>query len=132
MQLVKNGIHILKFSCKYLANFQRLKCIYWAGRCRHDSQKGINTFPCHTCFSSSIMAEICKTSHSTGLAINGKMRSGAFIRVFTYFAVDGLQHYNTEQWRSQNADTVTHIKGRLLYHAMTRYKYIPVQNGTFS
>ena len=29
------------------------------------------------------------------------------------------------QWRSQNAEKVTHIKGRLLYQTMTLYKYIP-------
>ena len=36
------------------------------------------------------------------------------------------------QWRSQNAEKVTHIKGRLLYQAMILYSYIPFQNGNFS
>ena len=36
------------------------------------------------------------------------------------------------QWQSQNAEKVTHIKGRLLYQAMILYSYIPFQNGNFS
>ena len=36
------------------------------------------------------------------------------------------------QWRSQNAEKVTHIKGRLLYQAVILYKYVPFQNGNFS
>ena len=36
------------------------------------------------------------------------------------------------QWRSQNAEKVTHIKGRLLYQAMILYNYVPFQNGNFS
>ena len=29
------------------------------------------------------------------------------------------------QWRSKNAEKVTHIKGRLLYQAMILYNYVP-------
>ena len=34
------------------------------------------------------------------------------------------------QWRSQNAQKVTHIKGRLLYQALIDYNYVPFQIGT--
>ena len=37
-----------------------------------------------------------------------------------------------KQWRSQNAEQVTHIKGRLLYPSMILYNYVPFQNGNFS
>ena len=40
--------------------------------------------------------------------------------------------YDPIKWRSQNAEKVTHIKGRLLYQAMILYKYDPFQNGNFS
>ena len=33
---------------------------------------------------------------------------------------------------SQNAEKVTHIKGRLLYQAMILYNYVPFQNENFS
>ena len=33
------------------------------------------------------------------------------------------------QWRNQNAEKITHIKGRLLYQAMFLYHYVPFQNG---
>ena len=36
------------------------------------------------------------------------------------------------QWHSQNAEKVTHIKGRLLYQAMILYNYVPFQNENFS
>ena len=36
------------------------------------------------------------------------------------------------QWRSQNTEKVTHIKGRLLYQAMIPYNYVPFQNRNFS
>ena len=36
------------------------------------------------------------------------------------------------QWRSQNAEKVTRIKGRLLYQAMILFNYAPFQNGNFS
>ena len=36
------------------------------------------------------------------------------------------------QLRSQNAEKVTHIKGRLLYQEMILYNYAPFQNGNFS
>ena len=36
------------------------------------------------------------------------------------------------QWRSQNAEKVTHIKGRLLYQAMILYNYVTFQHGDFS
>ena len=36
------------------------------------------------------------------------------------------------QWCCQNAEKVTHIKGRLLYQAMILYNYVPFQNGNFS
>ena len=34
------------------------------------------------------------------------------------------------QWRSQNAEKVTHITDRLLYQAMILFNYVPFQNGT--
>ena len=37
-----------------------------------------------------------------------------------------------QQWRSKNAEKVTHIKGRLLHQAMVLYNYVPFQNGNFS
>ena len=37
-----------------------------------------------------------------------------------------------KQWRIQNAEIVTHIKGRLLYQAMILYSYVPFQNENFS
>ena len=36
------------------------------------------------------------------------------------------------QWRSQNAEKVTHIKGRLLDQAVILFNCIPFQNGNFS
>ena len=36
----------------------------------------------------------------------------------------------TQQWRSQNAEKVTHIEGRLLYHALILYNYVHFQFGT--
>ena len=34
------------------------------------------------------------------------------------------------QWRSQNAQKVTHIKGRLLNQATILFNYVPFQMGT--
>ena len=34
------------------------------------------------------------------------------------------------QWRSQNAENIMDIKGRLLYQAMILYNYVPFQMGT--
>ena len=34
------------------------------------------------------------------------------------------------QWRSQNAEKIMHIKGRLLYQALILYNYVPFQIGT--
>ena len=52
----------------------------------------------------------------------------------TYFA--SLVHlqcmWNGQQWRSQNAEKVKHIKGGLLYQAIILYNYIPFLNGNFS
>ena len=42
------------------------------------------------------------------------------------------QHGCHLQWRSQNAEKITHIKGRLLYQAMILYNYVPFQNWNFS
>ena len=39
---------------------------------------------------------------------------------------------NKNQRRSQNAEKVMHIKGRLLEQAMILYNYVPFQNGNFS
>ena len=36
------------------------------------------------------------------------------------------------QCRSQNAEKIMHIKGRLQYQAMILYNYVPFQNGNFS
>ena len=36
------------------------------------------------------------------------------------------------QWHSQNAEKVTHIKGRLLDQTMILFNYFPFQNGNFS
>ena len=36
------------------------------------------------------------------------------------------------QWRSQNADKVTHTKGKLLDHAKSLLNCVPFQNGNFS
>ena len=35
-----------------------------------------------------------------------------------------------QQWCSQSAEKVTHIKGRLLYQAVSLYNYVPFQIGT--
>ena len=35
-----------------------------------------------------------------------------------------------EQWRSQNAEKVTHINGRLLYQELILYNHVPFQIGT--
>ena len=37
-----------------------------------------------------------------------------------------------QQWRCQNFQKVTHIKGRLLYQAMFLYNYAPFRNGNYS
>ena len=34
------------------------------------------------------------------------------------------------QWRSQNAEKVTHINGRLLYPALILYNYVPFRIST--
>ena len=47
-------------------------------------------------------------------------------------SIDSLESWNFAQWRSQNAEKVTHIKGRLLYQAMILYNYVPFQSGDFS
>ena len=39
---------------------------------------------------------------------------------------------NLVQWRSENAEKVTHIKGRLLDQALILFNCIPFQNGSFS
>ena len=36
------------------------------------------------------------------------------------------------QWRGQNAEKNTHIKGRLLYQATILCNNVPFQNGNFS
>ena len=36
------------------------------------------------------------------------------------------------QWRSQKADKITHIKGRILYQAVILFNYVSFQNGNFS
>ena len=36
------------------------------------------------------------------------------------------------QWRSQNAEKVTHIKGRLLDQAVILFNCVPFQKGNFS
>ena len=36
------------------------------------------------------------------------------------------------QWRSLNADKVTHTKGRLLDQTMSLFNFVPSQNGNFS
>ena len=36
----------------------------------------------------------------------------------------------TMQWRSQNAEKVTHIKGRLLDQAVIQFNGVPFHNGT--
>ena len=41
-----------------------------------------------------------------------------------------LAGYSTVQWRSQNAEKVTHVKGRLLYQALILYNYDPFQIAT--
>ena len=33
------------------------------------------------------------------------------------------------QWRSQNAEKITDIKGRLLYQVVILYNYVPFRNG---
>ena len=36
------------------------------------------------------------------------------------------------QWRSQNAEKITHIKSRLLDQALIQFNYVPFHNGNFS
>ena len=43
-----------------------------------------------------------------------------------------LPDSNHVQWRSQNAQTVTHVKGRLLDEAVILFNCIPLQNENFS
>ena len=43
-----------------------------------------------------------------------------------------VDNIDVKQWRSQNAEKVTHIKGRLLDQAMILFNLVPYQNGNFS
>ena len=42
-----------------------------------------------------------------------------------------MNNVSGHQWRSQNAQKVTHIKGRQLDQAITLFNYVPFQMGTF-
>ena len=42
------------------------------------------------------------------------------------------KYQNLIQWRSQNAEKDTQIKGRLLFQALILYNYAPFQNRYFS
>ena len=64
-------------------------------------------------------------------------------QIILYFSEDGfcvknsvdpdeMLHLAVFQWCSQNAEKVTHIKGKLLYQALILYNYIFFQNGNFS
>ena len=44
----------------------------------------------------------------------------------------GLLGLGVSKWRCQNAEKVTHIKGRLLNQAMILFNCVPFQNGNFS
>ena len=35
------------------------------------------------------------------------------------------------QWRSQDSEKITHIKGRLLSQAVSQFNYVPFHNGNF-
>ena len=37
-----------------------------------------------------------------------------------------------QQWRSQNAEKVTHIKGRIMDQALILFSCVPFHNGNFS
>ena len=41
-------------------------------------------------------------------------------------------HGKKLQWRSLNAEKVTHIKGRLLDQEVILFNCVPIQNGNFS
>ena len=47
-----------------------------------------------------------------------------------FFPIKKQENLHHLQWHSQNAEKVTHIKGRLLYQAMVLYNYVPFQFGT--
>ena len=42
----------------------------------------------------------------------------------------GIARLNCLQWRSQNAEKVMNIKGRLLGQAVILFNWVPFQNGT--
>ena len=48
------------------------------------------------------------------------------------FLKDVRKRDECEQWRSQNAEKVTHIKGRLLDQAEILFNCVPFQNWNFS
>ena len=48
-----------------------------------------------------------------------------------YCCPPGLLEKAERQWRSQNVENFTHIKGRLLDQAMVIFDYVPFQNGNF-
>ena len=50
--------------------------------------------------------------------------------IFWKFSLD--TYLEQFQWRSQNAETVTHIKGTLLKQAMILFICVIFQNGNFS
>ena len=52
------------------------------------------------------------------------------IWVYTDFKIEyRIWKLCVQQWYSQNAEKVTHIKGRLLYQAMILYNYLPFHKG---
>ena len=54
------------------------------------------------------------------------------IQTLKRLASDVCTESNIVQWHSQNAERVTHIKGRKPYQAMIIYNYAPFQRGNFS
>ena len=54
------------------------------------------------------------------------------IMVFPDFTQLLFRSCQCEEWRSKNAEKVTHIKGRLLYQAVVLFSCYPFPNGKFS
>ena len=53
-------------------------------------------------------------------------------QVLLYLHVEWKKGYTPVQWRSQNTEEVTHIKGRLLDQVVILFNCVPFHNGNFS
>ena len=72
-----------------------------------------------------ISFSLALTSNVVDLAPAGKFD------IFEIHAVTIFRsQFDIPQWRSQNAEKVTHSKGRLLYQALIFSNYVPFRVGT--